>query len=160
LFKKVRETDIIKCLKELKILHVYGQIAPLKWQDPEQGVDYKTEIEESLLERATVNIKTIYEQRESQELKEAHQLLEQAEKIYFLGFGYAEENLEILKLPDITKRQTKIYGTTFGLEVREKYEIRSRIRKWLPAENYDQLEIGNLKSTENMDCLKLLRNYL
>jgi hypothetical protein len=160
LFRKIPESDIVRCLKELKIVHIYGQIAPLKWQNPEQGVDYKTEINESLLERATANIKTIYEQKESPELKDAHRLLEQAEQIYFLGFGYAKENLEILKLPKRTKKATEIYGTAFGLEAREKSDIRSRIKEWLPVELTQQVEIGYLNSSENMDCLKLLRNYL
>ncbi len=159
LFTEVSEPDIIKCLKELKILHVYGQIAPLKWQDPKQSVDYKPKIGESLLERAAANIKTIYEQKESPELNEVRQLLAQAEQIFFLGFGYAEENLEILKLPDRTKRTTEIYGTTFELEIREKFDIHSKIKEWLPVESTNQVTIGHVNSAENMDCLKLLRNY-
>jgi hypothetical protein len=159
-FTEVPESDISKCLQKLKILHVYGQIAPLKWQDPKQGMDYKPTIGESLLERAAANIKTIYEQKVSPELNEARQILEQAEQIYFLGFGYAKENLEILKLPGKTKRETLIYGTTFGLEVREKIDIRSKIIEWMPVEFHDQVTVGHMQSTENMDCLKLLRNYL
>lgn len=160
LFTEVPEPDVSKCLKKLKILHVYGQIAPLKWQDPKQGIDYRPQISETLLQKTAANIKTIYEQEESPELNEAKQLLAQAKQIFFLGFGYAEENLEILKLPDRTKKTTWIYGTAFGVEVREKYDIRSRIIQWLPVESSDQVEVGYLKSTENMDCLKLLRNYL
>jgi hypothetical protein len=158
-FTEVPEAEIIKCLKKLKILHVYGQIMSLKWQDSEQGVDYHPQINEPLLEKAAANIKTIYEQKESLELNDARRLLTQAEQIFFLGFGYALENLEILKLPDRTKRTTSIYGTTFGLEIREKFDIRSRIREWLPVEAIDYVTIGHVNSTENMDCLKLLRNY-
>ena len=160
LFTEFPEPEVSKCLKKLKILHVYGQIAPLKWQDSEHGIDYRQQTSEVILQKTATNIKTIYEQKESPELNEARQLLSQAEQIFFLGFGYAEENLEILKLPDRTKRATSIYGTTFGLEIREKIDIRSRIKEWLPVEFTDQVTIGHMNSTENMDCLKLLRNYL
>lgn len=160
-FTEVAESDISECLKKLKILHIYGQIAPLKWQDTEKGVDYKPKLGELLLEGAATNIKTIYEQKKSSELNEARQLLEQAKQIIFLGFGYAEENLEVLKLPNRTKKPTtEIYGTTFGLEVREKLDIRNRIKEWYPVQFIDQVTIGHMQSAEDMDCLKLLRNCL
>ena len=61
-FTEVSEDDIIKSLKKLKILHVYGQIAPLKWQNPNDYVDYKPQLplSESLLLSAANNIRTIY----------------------------------------------------------------------------------------------------
>jgi hypothetical protein len=153
-FTEVLETEVIKRLKKLKILHVYGQVAPLKWQDSEQGIDYRPEINEPLLQKAATNIKTIYEQKESSVLNDAQKLLAQAEKIFFLGFGYAQENLDVLKLPDRNKRPTDICGTAYGLEDRELYDCRNKIIEWLPAEFPDQVRI------KNMDCLKLLRNYL
>ncbi len=160
LYSEVPEDKIIQILKKLKIIHVYGQIAPLKWQNQNDYVDYKQQIDEPLLECTAKNIETIYEVKENPELQEAQKLLSQAEQILFLGFGYAPENMEILKLPDRTHKATSIYGTALGLESKEKYDIRRRIKKWLPVEHLDQIEIGYLKSSDNMDCLKLLRNYL
>lgn len=159
-FSEVSEEEIIQTLKQLKILHVYGQIAPLKWQNLDDYVDYKQQINESILLNASQNIKTIFEEKENPELTEAKNLIKQAEKIFFLGFGYTPENLEILKIQDRTKRETSIYGTAFGLESKEKNDIRARIKEWLPAEYLDQIEIGYLKTSDNMDCLKLLKNYL
>lgn len=160
LYSEVPEDRIIQTLKQLKILHIYGQIAPLKWQNPDDYVEYKSQTYELLLQRAANNIRTIHEEKENQELIETRDLLKKAEQILFLGFGYAPENLEILKLTDRTKKETSIYGTAFGLESKEKYDIRSRIKEWLPAEYSDQVDIGYLRSSDNMDCLKLLKNYL
>jgi hypothetical protein len=157
-FTEVPESEIAKCLKKLKILHVYGQIAPLKWQDSEQGVDYRTKIDEPLLQKASANIKTIYEQEKSTVLDDARKLLAEAERIFFLGFGYAEENLKILKPQGIIKNSW-IHGTTFGLERGEISKIRTRIEKHLLLIN-SALEVGNEANPENMDCLKLLRNHL
>ena len=152
-FTEVPESEIIRCLKRLKILHVYGQIAPLKWQDSEQGVDYRPRIDEPLLQKSAANIKTIYEQKESPKLDEARELIAQAEQIYFLGFGYAPENMEILKLPDRTKRTSWIYGTAFGLEKGELNDYRNQIIEWLPVDSAERVRV------EDIDCLKLLRNY-
>ena len=84
--------------KKLKILHVYGQVAPLKWQNQDDGVDYKPQIDESLLQRSAKNIRTIHEEKQNPALTEAQNLLKQAEQIFFLEFGYAEENMDCLKL--------------------------------------------------------------
>jgi hypothetical protein len=138
-FTEVPETEVIKCLKKLKILHVYGRTAPLKWQDPEQGVDYKPNIEESLLERAAANIKTIYEQKKNSELDEAIVLLVQADEIFFLGFGYAPENMEVLRLPGvIPPGYCRIYGTALELYDAEINRIHNRIFKGLKTD-----QLGN-----------------
>jgi hypothetical protein len=153
-FNEVSEPEIIECLKKLKILHVYGRIAPLKWQDSERGVDYRPKIDEILLQSSSTNIKTIFEQKDSPELNEARQLIARSEQIFFLGFGYAEENLEILKLPERKKRTSWIYGTAFGSEKGELDDYRNKIIEWLLVDSAERVRI------ENMDCLKLLRNYL
>jgi hypothetical protein len=160
LFTEVPEPEIVKCLKNLKILHVYGQVSPLKWQDPEQGVDYKPEIKEPLLEKMTANIKTIYEQEESPELNEARNLLEQAELIFFLGFGYAPENMKILRLPRIIPPgNCWVYGTAFGLNTRQTERIRDGIIGGVRPDELG-MKYANQIVIEAMDCLELLINYL
>jgi len=153
-YKEVPEPDIIECLKKLKILHIYGQIAPLKWQNQDNHVDYKPQLRESLLERAANNIRTIYEEKQNPELTEAQNLLKQAEQIFFLGFGYAPENMEILGLPESIPQNCKVYGTAFGLieeEIRRIYTIVHGGRKY---EKATKIESGNV------DSLMLLRKYL
>jgi hypothetical protein len=159
-FTETSEPDIIKCLKKLKILHVYGQIAPLKWQDSEQGIDYRPQISEALLQKTAANIKTIYEQKKSPELKEAIVLLAQADEIFFLGFGYASENMEVLKLPEvIPPGEGGIYGTAYGLYDAEIKRISNRIFKGLKLDRLGNKYDYRIK-IENKDCLELLRNYL
>lgn len=159
-FTKVPEAEVIKCLKKLKILHVYGQVAPLKWQDSNEGVDYRLEISESLLRSASSNIRTIYEEKENPELKEAQGLLAQAERIFFLGFGYAPENMEVLGLPGIIPPiNCEAYGTAFGLNDKEVERIRSRIIEGLKFDSMGFKNRGGIV-IKAMDCLELLRNYL
>jgi hypothetical protein len=158
-FTEVPEAEVIQCLKNLKILHLYGQIAPLKWQDSNEGVDYRPQISEDLLRRASSNIRTIYEVRQTPEVTEARNLVKQADQMFFLGFGYAPENMNLLQLPRRIPRGCSVRGTGYGLEENEIDEISRRIISGLLGDpivgkNPERIVI------EDMDCLKLLRHYL
>jgi hypothetical protein len=158
-FTEIPEQEIFQCLKKLKVLHVYGQIVPLKWQDSELGIDYRPPIDEPLLLKAAPNIKTIYEQEESPELNEIREILAQADRIFFLGFGYAPENMEILKLSGIISKASQFYGTAFGLEEREVRDIHGRIFEGLQPDSILYINPHLIKIEKEMDCLKLLKNY-
>ena len=80
---------------------------------------------------------------------------------FFLGFGYADENLIILGIPDVIKNK-KVYGTVKGLTENE-------IRKIFEKINFSRIVPPNKKSNayerDNMilevsDCRTLLRNWL
>jgi hypothetical protein len=146
-------------LKRITITHVYGLIAPLEWQNPNERVDYRPQITESLLRSAAKNIKTIYEEKESAELREAHELLQRAERIFFLGFGYAAENMEVLKLPELIPPACKVYGSAFNMEHGEVGHIRHTVHS---ARKRDpNLHMAPSDTTiEACDCLMLLRKYL
>lgn len=155
-FTEVSEDRIVQSLKQLKILHVYGQIAALKWQNPNDYVDYKPQIDESLLQRAANNIRTIYEEKENPELIEAQKLLKQSDETFFLGFGYAPENMEVLGMPGIIPPKCLVYGTAFNLIKEEAERIESAI-------NHGRRQVYNIRPTKiesNVDCLMLLRRYL
>jgi hypothetical protein len=157
-FSEASEDKIVQTLKQLKILHVYGQIAPLKWQNSNDYVDYKPQTNESLLQNAANNIRTIYEEKQNPELMEAHNLLKQSEQTFFLGFGYASENMSVLNLPELIQQTCYVYGTAFGANNKELKRICSRIIDGL------RTEIPNYKAEhriviESIDCLDILRNY-
>jgi hypothetical protein len=158
-FSEVSEEEIIKTLKQLKILHVYGQVAFLKWQNPSDYIEYKQTINESHLERSSKNIRTIYEEKENPELLEAQKILKQADQIFFLGFGYAPENMEVLNLPGAISNASKICGTAFVWEEKEIERVKERFVAGFKSATGKWVKPSNLK-IENTDCLKLLINYL
>ena len=158
-FTEVPEHRVIQCLKNLKILHVYSQIALLKWQNSNESVDYRPQISESLLRRASSNIRTIYEVQQTPELAEAQNLVKQADEIFFLGFGFAPENMEVLSLPGvIPPGNCRVYGTALGLNNQEVNRIRNRIVVGLKPDELDYKN-ANRVVIEDMDCLELLRNH-
>jgi hypothetical protein len=158
-FTEVPEPEVINCLNKLKILHVYRQIAPLKWQDPNEGVDYRPQISESLLRTAAKNIKTIYEEKESPELAEAHKLIESAQRIIFLGFGYRPENMDVLNLPDLIRGGCEIRGTAFNMIEEEVKRIPDTMLLRMRGDGSSYSGSYNTR-IEPCDCLMLLRKYL
>ena len=162
MFGEVDNTEIINELRKIKIIHLYGQVAKLKWQDNEIYLDYFYNRSEKDIFK-TINldyifreIKVIYEERETNELKDAQRIIKEAKRIYFLGFGYAEENLETLDFSNMHNDTQKIYGTAFGMHENEMLGVKRRL---LPAgKRIDKLYPGNML-IENTDCLTLLRKY-
>ena len=159
LYYEVAEDKKVQALNHLKILHVYGNIAHLKWQNPCDYVDYKQQINESILQNAANKIRTVYEEKENPEVIEAKNLLQQADQIFFLGFGFARENMEVLGLPGLISEDCLILGTVLGLEPKEINDIRDQIVKGLKHGGITDRNLNRVK-LENVDCLKLLRNYL
>lgn len=156
LFSEVPKDRIIQTLKQLKMLHVYGQIASLKWQNANDYVEYKSQTDESLLQHAVNNVKTIYEEKQNPELIEAQNLIKKSEQMFFLGFGYAPENMEVLGLPSIIPQTCLVYGTAFGANDKEVKRIHKRI---INGDTTDS-KAARRKVIESTDCLELLRNYL
>jgi len=93
------------------------------------------------------------------ELIEAQDILKHADEIFFLGFGYAEENMKVLGLPGTIPPKCRVYGTAFNLTGEEAERIESAIdRERTKAEDY--FDARPIKIESGVDCLMLLRKYL
>lgn len=157
-FNGIDAGKIHEQLKKHSIIHVFGQVAGLEWQDIKLKYPYRASPYSVDVQKLADNLTIIYEKKENPELAEAHKLITAAQRIFFLGFGFAKENLEILKVPEIVSEQQQIYGTALGSTKKEIEDIRNIFP---PIKIYvgTSLERGNIK-IHHMDCLALLREYL
>jgi hypothetical protein len=73
------------------------------------------------------NIKLIHE-RTALENREMESAMRNASRFYFLGFGYAEENLDILGIRKFFDGYKKIYGTALGMTEKKVSEISGYLR--------------------------------
>jgi len=101
---RLSKEDAAEQLKHIPIIHVYGQLGLLEWQankDEEANViPYGGKPTAEVALPAARGIQILPEgKKESAEFHKAHELLIQAESVYFLGFGYNPTNMERLKLP-------------------------------------------------------------
>jgi hypothetical protein len=155
-FGSIKSSEVpIGGLIPFGFLHVYGVISKLPWQS-NNGMEYGTPPKiRSVLEKMTKNISPIYESS-GVDLHDLKKEIRGAERIYFLGFGYAKENLDILGIPKVLNNTQKIYGTTLG---RTEKEIEGLKRYMRQRSEIEKLDKRNLIFGD-VNCYELLREYL
>lgn len=104
----------------IPVVHLHGHLGSLPWQQ-EGGREYVGGYEPIEIRNASRTIKIIHEAVEADpEFQEARELMDRAELLVFLGFGYDETNVTRLKINfqrDQSPRQ--IYGSYLGFTVAE-----------------------------------------
>ncbi|MCP4748027.1 MAG: hypothetical protein GY874_18105 [Desulfobacteraceae bacterium] len=154
-----------------KIIHVYGLLSKLPWQERSRynylgganpqslNPNSKKLLNFPMIKDMAGNIKIINEREDNPEIKEAKQLIKNSERVFFLGFGFAQENLEILDLPATLNSSREIYGTALGMTQKEIGYIINFIRMQGIEAGLPRLVSCTIKIRE-MDCRQLLREYL
>ena len=149
-----------------KIIHVYGS-PELEWQKQENYLDYNRRFEydertvKTVLKMAD-SIRIINDERNHDDtILKAQELIINSERIFFLGFGYAKENLEMLGIPNTLKGK-EVYGTVFGYTENEICNVSEKIGlAQNPSKNLIRTGHGaNYCVLKDVDCMMLLRNYL
>ena len=108
-------------LKEIPIVHLYGHIGLLPWQlqdsNDEICFPYTQEVTKQRVVNALKTLKLINSERrieDSEEFKAAYKLIETAQRIYFMGFGFDEVNLERLDIKLMGGKS--LIATAYGLD--------------------------------------------
>lgn len=173
-----------RIVNSIPIIHLHGQIGKLPWQvnneNIESGREYDSgyrslrilkdvaslktgsELREAIsdIRRESKQIKIIHEKEldGDEGFKKAHTLLINAERIYFLGFGYNDENLRrlnIIELSDEIEQMLPtgrsvgrriIDGTSYGIGQAKKTHISSITRNKI-----------KLSKTEDYKVLKFIK---
>jgi hypothetical protein len=148
-----RPEECAQVLKEMKIVHLHGQLDDLPWQN-ENGRAYgwKKELSHTSLQKAARGIRIISEDFDLEsdpKFKMAYQWLNDAKRVYFLGFGYHETNVKRLLRHRINPYTFE--GTAYDLEDAQKNRIEIIFRE---TDN----EI-TLRGKEE-DILKFLKRYV
>jgi len=124
-------------LNAIPIIHVHGKLGDLEWQHPHPfPVPYDSHLSNMVSEmvsRASKKIKIIQENiADDIEFGQAYQLLSEAARVYFLGFGFNQTNLERLQIESLPTDKC-IWGTGLDLALQQKINLgRSKIStlKW------------------------------
>jgi hypothetical protein len=155
-YKHIPFNKISEIIKKISVIHVYGKIVNLPWEGSTESAQYKKVDYQNheVLDNYIENIRVIYDERnEDTIIEKAKSILEKAERIFFLGFGYAKENLQLLGMPSILNRDHRIFGSALGLSQNEIDKI-SSIFKTIDNKSFHHIHI------EDCDSKMLLRNYL
>jgi hypothetical protein len=162
-FHGVASEDIRQVLQRIPIVHVYGYVAPLDWQEPRDGrpkIPYRVQANAADVLDLANNLYVIYDERCHPVLDKARELISQAERLFFLGFGYANENLEALGLSGVLKRSHQIFGTALGLTDKEREDIWDGFVQGLQRNGNESAQVGERVEVRDCDCVALLREFL
>ncbi len=141
------ENECADKIQSFPIIHMYGQIGYLPWQKKNPLRTYRMTDSLEQIKECSRLIQTIHEASVN-DLNEndllAKNLVKRAERIYFLGFGYHQSNIEkvgILELPDPIQKE--VLGTRFNLTEKEADDITlqtlKKIRLNLPNSRYQDI---------------------
>lgn len=148
-----KRNEIAKLFSNIKILHVYGKIAKLPWENEYPRLEYGSPNYFGNLDELAKSINIVFEER-TDDLSEAKQLISDAQRIFFLGFGYADENLDALDFNSLIHQGSRIYGTGLGLTDSERRKVELKLRG-------KKLEIVPERfKIDDCDSVMLIRKYL
>ncbi|MEN6623454.1 MAG: hypothetical protein ABFD50_18150 [Smithella sp.] len=155
----------IKKFVNFPIIHVYGTVARFDSSNMPYH-DYNQENYNHYLEIENLSDGImVIDERKNEILKDdLKKLIPNYKRIFFLGFGYAQENLEAINLPCSIDKKTRVYGTAKGMTQKEINRV-SQLFPTQPGEVY-VLEDGETIDTTfqpiiiDKNCYDLLRQYL
>jgi len=150
-YSQRNKIELSELLSNIPILHVYGKLADLPWQS-DRGLEYKMSRLMNNLEEMTNNIRIIYDTQQ-EDYREIKVKIRRAKRIFFLGFGFAKENMDILGIPLILKHEPEIFGTAFNWTEKEIWNIKKYLISDFEIKTY-------IPDIENLNCYDLLREHL
>lgn len=143
-------------LSTIKIIHVYGSVAGPYGGVGDQPVEER--LRPQYLKLSSSGIHIVPETRsEVKELDQCYELLRQADRICYLGFGYDEQNLIRIKVADagnLDGRNRRIWGTTLGLTYAEATKAAMLCRAHYSPSN------ESIPFFRSLNCTQLLRESL
>jgi len=106
--KGINNREMTEMLKDINIIHVNGFLGPLNYS--------RFGYEENINDANVREIKTTWDKDNSDKAELIKNYILYSNRIFFLGFGYLEENMKKLGLTGTTKilAGKKIYGTASG----------------------------------------------
>jgi hypothetical protein len=122
------ESEIASMVQTISIIHLYGSLGHLPWQQYQVGLSQNVTPfgDESLtsenLPKAADSIQIISDNNGvTPEFEKAKEILKNAERIYFLGFGFYKKNIERLgdewaNRGSRVPKKIVVMGTSFHLD--------------------------------------------
>jgi hypothetical protein len=153
-------------MRTLTILHPYGKIADLPWQNA-GGIPFGFSANRANLLMMASHIKTYTEQIEDDNTLHAIKSeVADAETLVFLGFSYLDLNMDLIH-PTIKCAAQNVFGTAYGISSSDVDQIKKQLRESV-GQNLSLTTIPNgvirvvperLYIRSDLKCAGLLEEY-
>lgn len=117
-------SDCATIMSSIPVIHVYGQLGCLPWQSGTCQREFGSALDGPMIKAISQNILTISEARTTK-VPGIVSVLNAAEEIYILGFGFIQDNVELIQLSNALGR-SKVSASSFGFTELEVNEFRRR----------------------------------
>jgi hypothetical protein len=138
--------DCAAVLRRMPIIHLHGRLGYLGWQSERNVIPFQVggPITAQQIDISQSELRIVHEDIADREkdFQAARRILAEADRIYFMGFGYLGRNIERLRFEEVEPAKMK-EGTAKDLTVKE----RGRVVR---------LFLGGI-TLHDMDCLQFLR---
>jgi hypothetical protein len=140
----LKRREAAELVSRLTIWHPYGTIAQLDTQDV-NGIGFgQNENAAGRCFQLSSRIKTFTEKHEDRATIEAIRTrIRAAETVVFLGFGFYEQNLQLIE-PDGATRTNWILATGHGLSDSAKFVVQERLSQWDKGP-HPKIEVTHMK---------------
>ena len=128
-------TEALAAFTEIPIYHVFGQTGFLGWQisptTMNRQVDFGQDYHLDFIDKIKKDINIIYDYKDGLDDK-IYNCISEANRIFFLGFGFLKENLKLLRIPELLRKEHKVFGTAKNFYEEEITRTKSRLNgKWI-----------------------------
>ena len=108
------DNEAAQICAKISIYHPYGKIGDLPHENPSKHIAFGGEVSGDRLVLIASNIRTYSESAQDEErLAAARTALAGAKRLVFLGFGFHEQNMDVLTVSNSSQRATlRCYATT------------------------------------------------
>ncbi|TAN59853.1 hypothetical protein EPN16_06375 [bacterium] len=118
--EKANQSWAANVIKRIPIVHLYGKLDSLPWEtsEPDKGRTYGRPYSHAQLKEYNNGIGIVFEdigEGTKSNFEKASALLEAAERIYILGFGFDPENTLRLGLDKLINRKKIVHATSYEL---------------------------------------------
>lgn len=109
---RMSEVAAIAALSALNIQHIYGDLGPTRLTHG-RGREYSPFSTMADLQTAAQGISTCFEPKSRDAVAKAQLAIKESKNIRFLGFGYSNENLKRMNLPNCIRSDANIMGSMY-----------------------------------------------
>lgn len=110
----VDEDAVRATMRGIKIVHPYGKVGALPWQEDQKRVPFGGSASQSLLEVAD-SLRTFTESVESGVANDVKSTMRDAQTLVFMGFGFLPQNVDLLTVRDSQSNAERVFFTTKGI---------------------------------------------
>jgi hypothetical protein len=150
----------ITLLRRLKIVRPYGSIGAFALDLDLHHTNFGFNFSDAGLIETSKVIRTVYE-RQGESSEDVRDLVDAANQIVFLGFGFLPLNLKMLR-PSVSRASNMpaVYATAFGMPNQARQELIGRIVKTLIlGSSPSSTQTDRIELQLQMKCRELLDSY-